>query len=289
MAQFQEMPPSRRAALSETVSQSVNANFTALQPRRLAAALAGQALGMEVQVHPALGSTSDHVRELGLAGYPHGLTVFAEEQTAGRGRRENRWSSPPGQDLLFSVLLRPEVRMDLWPRATTFAALAICRAIESTQPRLQPAIKWPNDVYLHDRKVAGILAETFAGAGGTFMVLGIGININTTTYPPELCQHATSLRLALGGGPPVDRNTMAISLLKHLDLLLSGWDRDFTRVVDEVRQRSWLLGRKLTARVNGMEISGVAATLNPEGHLILQKEDGTQITLTSAEQVRPVG
>ncbi|WP_075090327.1 biotin--[acetyl-CoA-carboxylase] ligase [Verrucomicrobium spinosum] len=267
---------------------SLAPEYTALQPRRLTTALAGHALGTEVQVHETLASTSDHVRDLGSAGYPHGLVVLAEEQTVGRGRRENRWSSPPGQDLLLSVLLRPEVKMDLWPRTTTFAALAICRAIESFHASLQPAIKWPNDVYLNDRKVAGILAETFTGGGSAYMVLGIGLNVNTTTYPPELSQQATSVRLALGSSTPLDRNTIAISLLKHLDHLLSRYDEHYPQVVDEVRQRSWLLGKKLTAMVDGAEVRGVAATLNSEGHLVVQREDGSVMTLTSAEQVRPV-
>lgn len=264
--------------------------FTALQPRRLTAALAGHALGTEIQVHRTLASTSDHVRDLGLAGYPHGLVVYAEEQTSGRGRRENRWSSEPGQDLLFSILLRPEVKMDLWPRTTTFAALAICRALETTYPTLRPAIKWPNDVYLNDQKVAGILAETFSNGGGTFMVLGIGLNVNTMAYPPELQSQATSVRLALGTAAAAqDRNTLAIALLKHLDHLLQSWDQAFPNVVNEVRQRSWLLGHPITARVNGAEVRGVATSLNDEGHLVVQKEDGSWVSLTSAEQVRPQG
>ena len=257
----------------------------ALQSRRIAAALAGHAIGGEVQVHAELPSTNDHVRQLGLAGYPHGLVVLAESQTAGRGRRENRWCSAPGQDLLLSVLLRPGARMEHWPRLTTLAALSVCKAIEFTSP-LKPAIKWPNDVLVNDRKCAGILAETFAGGSSSFMVLGIGINVNTTTYPPELCDTATSLKLVLERH--VDRNTLAIALLKQLDLHLLHWEAGFADAVKEVTERNWLIGRAVTARMDGRQVQGVASSLNAEGHLVLIQDDGRAVTLTSAEHVRPL-
>jgi BirA family biotin operon repressor/biotin-[acetyl-CoA-carboxylase] ligase len=259
----------------------------ALQPRRLMAALAGHAIGAEIQVHEELGSTSDYARELGLAGHPHGLVVFAESQTAGRGRRDNRWSSEPGMDLAVSILLRPEARMEHWPRVTTLAALAICRAMETVASAVNAMIKWPNDVYLDDRKSAGILAETFAQSDGAFMVLGIGVNVNTMVYPPELSRTATSLKLA--SGREVDRNAFAIALLKALDRIvpLVGQSHGFAEALHEVRQRSWLMGKALTALVDGREVRGVAAGLNDEGHLLVRDERGVEMALSSAEQVRP--
>jgi BirA family biotin operon repressor/biotin-[acetyl-CoA-carboxylase] ligase len=256
---------------------------TALQSRRLTSALAGHAIGCEIQVHEELASTSDHVRELGQAGYPHGLVVFAEAQTAGRGRRDNRWTSEPGQDLLLSILLRPGVCMERWPRLTTIAALAICRAIENTTP-LKPVIKWPNDIYLSDRKCAGILAESFTGTSGTFMVLGVGLNVNTRIFPPEL--PATSLRRETSQEKIQDRNVLAIALLKQLNQLVMSWDEGFATIIEEVRQRSWLLGKPITARMEGRPVEGIVVDLNQEGHLLVRQSDGTILTLSSAEQVR---
>lgn len=248
-------------------------------------ALAGHAIGSDIQVHEELASTSDHVRELGMTGHPHGLVVFAESQTAGRGRRENRWSSQPGMDLAFSLLLRPEAPMDQWPRLTTLAALAICRAIESVTP-LKPTIKWPNDIFIGDRKCAGILAETFAGGSGAFMVLGIGVNVNSSDLPEDLRKIATTLKVA--SGSEVDRTALAVALLKALDQQAKRLDQGFSQAVDEVQERSWLLGRTLTAQVDGGEVLGVATGLDREGHLILRTAQGGVITLSSAEQVRPV-
>lgn len=245
--------------------------------------MAGHAIGCEIQVHEELASTSDHVRELGLAGYPHGLVVFAEAQSAGRGRRDNRWTSEAGQDLLLSILLRPQVRMERWPRLTTLAALAICRAIENTTP-LRPVIKWPNDIYLGDHKCAGILAESFIGSTGAFMVLGIGLNVNTRDYPSDL--PATSLRRETPQEKIHDRNALAIALLKQLNQLVMSWDEGFAPVVDEVRRRSWLLGKTITARMEGRPVEGVVVDLNQEGHLLVRQGEGTILTLSSAEQVR---
>lgn len=258
-------------------------NPAALQSRRLTSALAGHAIGCEIQVHEELASTSDHVRELGQAGYPHGLVAFAETQSAGRGRRDNRWMSEAGQDLLFSILLRPQVRMERWPRLTTIAALAICRAIENVTP-LKPAIKWPNDIYLSDRKCAGILAESFTGSTGMFMVLGIGLNVNTRIFPPDLT--ATSLRREMPQEKIQDRSALAIALLKQLNQLVAHWDEGFASVIDEVRQRSWLMGKSINARMEGRPVEGTVMDLNQEGHLLLKQSDGTILTLSSAEQVR---
>jgi BirA family biotin operon repressor/biotin-[acetyl-CoA-carboxylase] ligase len=256
-----------------------------LQPRRLIAALAGHAVGSEIQVHEELGSTSDHARDLGMAGHPHGLAVFAESQNAGRGRRDNRWSSQPGLDLAVSILLRPEARLEIWPRLTTLAALAICQAIESVT-RLRAEIKWPNDIFIADRKAAGILAETFTAGAGAFMVIGIGVNVNSVDLPPDLRGTATSLKLA--SGREVDRNALAIALLKALDQQVKRVEQGFAKAVEEVRQRSWLMNKPLVARVDGREVRGLATGLNAEGHLLIRDEQGAVVALSSAEQVRPV-
>ena len=193
-----------------------------LDARRITAALAGQEIGSEVQVHDELGSTSDHARGLGLAGHPHGTIVLAEHQTAGRGRRENTWTASPHKNMLLSVLLRPSVSLEFWPRITTLAALALCQAIDSSTG-LKAAIKWPNDIYLHDKKCAGILAETFNGPTGTFLVLGMGLNVNETGFPEELRVTATSLRLEAHGHSDLDRNLLVINVLRHINNLSQHW------------------------------------------------------------------
>lgn len=233
-------------------------------------------------------STSDLARAAGLAGEAGGRVIFAESQTHGRGQRSNRWVTPKGQDLMLSVLLRPEVATERWPRLTTLAALAVCRAIEAVVP-LRPAIKWPNDIYLSGRKVAGLLAETFVGKGEAFLVLGIGLNVNATSFPPELQGTATSLLRELPTHvQALDRETLAAALLNELRRVLDLWSDGFTEAVDQVRARSLLLGKQIRASVEGREVTGRVLDLNHEGHLVLQLLDGSSQALSSAAEVRLV-
>ncbi|MCE9519885.1 MAG: biotin--[acetyl-CoA-carboxylase] ligase [Verrucomicrobia bacterium] len=255
-----------------------------LDVRRIRAALAGHAIGTDVQVHEELASTSDHVRVLGFAGHPDGLVVFAESQTAGRGRRENRWSAEPRHDLLFSILLRPVVGIEKFSRLATLAALGLSRGVESTSP-FTPQIKWPNDLLLGKKKFCGILAEMFTSPTGPFLVLGAGMNINSVTFPIELRESATSLRLE-SDGQMLDRTVLAIALLRELEQALQFWDTDFENVITEVKQRSVLLGKRIRARIGDEFVEGTAHDLGREGELILRRDDGSMMELTSAANVR---
>ncbi|MBL9130821.1 MAG: biotin--[acetyl-CoA-carboxylase] ligase [Verrucomicrobiaceae bacterium] len=244
-------------------------------------------LSWKVTVLDEVGSTSDWLKQ-NASRVPVDTVVFAESQTAGRGRRENRWIAPRGQDLMFSVLLKPDAALEKWPRITTLAALALCKAVEAELP-LMPCIKWPNDVYLVDQKVSGLLAETVSGEAGMVLVLGIGLNVNTLNFPPGLA--ATSLLKALASPLicELDRNALAARLLRTLHEEYQRLDDGFSQAVAEVRERSWLLGKQIRANVEGREAFGRVIDLNEEGHLVLELADGSVQTLTSAESVRPAG
>ncbi|HEX5929832.1 MAG TPA: biotin--[acetyl-CoA-carboxylase] ligase, partial [Solirubrobacterales bacterium] len=136
-------------------------------------------------------STNDRARELAAAGAPHGTVVTAAEQTAGRGRQGRTWTAPPGKALLYSALLRPlEERHATLPLAVP---LAVCAAAEELQPGIECKVKWPNDVWLEERKLAGVLIEARPQDG--WAVIGIGLNLSITQheFPPELRDTATSL------------------------------------------------------------------------------------------------
>ncbi len=262
----------------------------ALDAAGLNEACAEAGLPWRVRVAAEVGSTSDEVRAAALAGEAAGLVLFTECQTAGRGRRDNRWITPRGQDLMFSILLRPAAAMTLWPRLTTLAALGLCRAVEEGLP-LRPGIKWPNDLYVNDRKAAGLLAEVVTPPGGAALVLGIGLNVNAREFPPELAGGATSLLLELPSRviPELDRQELAFLILRELAAQFQRLETDsFIEAVGEVRTRSWLLGKQIRATVDGREVYGRAVDLNTEGHLLLALPDGTVSTLTSAEGVRQV-
>lgn len=244
-------------------------------------------LPWRVSVIAETGSTSDDLRAAALRGEPAGAVLFAESQTAGRGRRDNRWVTPPGRDLMFSLLLQPEAPPALWPRATTLAALAVCQAIESVLP-LRPRIKWPNDIHFGTRKVSGLLAETLSSPGGTMLVLGIGVNVNSSVFPPELAASATSLSLELGVKADLDRHELALALLTTLHQQMQRMDAGFSEALQEVRPRSLLLGRQIRAWQRGREVIGRALDLDGEGRLKLELPDGSLSLLDSAENVRQV-
>lgn len=247
-------------------------------------------LPWQVRVVDEIASTSDALRTAAQQGEEHGIVLFAESQTAGRGRRDNRWVTPPGLDLMFSLLLRPTEPISFWPRLTTLAALSICLAIEEELP-LKPQIKWPNDIYLNSRKVSGLLAEVVATPKGMALILGIGLNVNSREFPPELADTATSLIQALPPGVTIralDRQQIALRLLKDLAQQIQHLESGFTDAIAAVRQRSWLIGKQIRATVDGQEIYGRAVDINQEGHLILSLADGSLRTLNSADGVRQV-
>jgi BirA family biotin operon repressor/biotin-[acetyl-CoA-carboxylase] ligase len=186
---------------------------------------------------------------------------------------------------MFSLLLQPAASMEKWPRITTLAALAISKAIEAELP-LQPRIKWPNDIYLHDRKVSGLLAETVSTANGMRLVLGIGLNVNTLLFPDDLPATSLLKQVAAVSLREIDRNALAHRLLVSLHGEFQRLDDDFSAVIAEVRELSWLMGRQIRCRSEGHEVHGRVIDLNEEGHLMLALPDGSSRTLTSAEEIR---
>ncbi len=247
------------------------------------------AAGHELRVVEQTVSTNDDILHLAGRGAPEGTVVFAESQSAGRGRRGDAWISPPGTNLLFSLLLRPPVPLAAWTRLPHLAGLALCRALERRFPALPPPmLKWPNDVYLADRKVAGILVESRAAQGQPpAAVLGIGLNVNLSPerFPPEIRDLATTLRAHTGH--LIDRNTLAAAILAEWAGLYPGeLTSDFSMVRDELMRRAWLRGKPINVLSGTREITGVAVDVGPEGELILETASGERRSILSADRVR---
>lgn len=248
-----------------------------------------QASKFDLEITSETGSTNDDAIEAGTRGAREGTVILAERQTAGRGRRGDAWISPPGVNLLFSLLLRPEAPPERWTRLPHLAGIAVCRAVESEFPELPPIkLKWPNDVFLADRKVAGILVESrFLPDASPAVVLGIGLNVNlqTAQLPEEVRVLATTLRDQVGR--LVDRNRlMAAFLAEWATLYPAELDSDFAHCREDLRQRAWLVGRTLTVVQGEREILGTAIDLGPEGELILESPTtGDRETIVSADRV----
>ena len=273
----------------------------ALSPARIRAALTeklGPALAarFEPWVVAETGSTNSDLLAQGRDhAVAEGRVLFAESQTAGRGRRGDPWVSPPGTNLLFSILLRPGGPIAAWLRLPHLAGIAVCRAIESVLPGLEetPWLKWPNDVFLGEWKVAGILVESRGGlredgSPAPFAVLGIGLNVNLPpeAFPEDLRSLATSL--SGHAGHRLDRNAVAAAFLAEWAALYPAAlePSAFGEPREELRRRSFLTGREVVVFSGNRQIAGTAIDAGPEGELIVEKTDGERETIVSADGVR---
>ncbi len=183
----------------------------------------------------------------------------------------------------FSLLLRPELPLARWPRLTTWAAVAVAAAIERTTGH-RASIKWPNDIFLGEKKVAGILIESGADAAGLhFAVVGIGINANhgPRDFPPELADRAASLRMITGRS--CDRAALAVEALAQLAARLGHVAGAFSELVQEAAERSLLLGRWVRLSSGAHLHEGLAESLDENGQLRVRAGDGSSESFIAGE------
>ena len=218
-----------------------------------------------------VGSTNAEAKSLALEGAPEGTVVIAECQTAGRGRLGRQWTSPTGKGLLFSTILRPSLTMSDAHMLTLVAAVAASEAIESSTGVIS-SIKWPNDLFIGDKKVGGILMEVAGQQDQVdWIVLGIGINVNTEfiDLPVPLRRTATSLLMA--SGQPVDRGALLAALLlsleRHYASALSG---GFEGTISAFRQRDYLITKSVSVETREGRVSGKASGIDERGALLVE-------------------
>lgn len=234
----------------------------------------------DILVFERTGSTNDVAGNLGRQGVAEGLAVFAEEQTAGRGRLGRTWQSSAGEGLWFSLLVRPAWPPALWTRLTLWAAWALAQGIERATGA-EPALKWPNDLYLGGRKLAGILVESNPGQGNPFAVAGIGLNVNQESFPAPLSDRATSLRIETGA--PVERNGLAAAVLEAVDRTCPGLPGNFPEMLHWARERDFLREKWVTLSAGSSTQEGAAMGLDEDGALLLRLADGQLQRVTSGE------
>jgi BirA family biotin operon repressor/biotin-[acetyl-CoA-carboxylase] ligase len=243
-------------------------------------------IGRRIVYLTSTGSTMDVARADAQAGAVQGTVVIAEEQSAGRGRFGRSWVSPAGKNLYFTVILRPGAEM---LRALSVASpLAICQAIEANTG-LSPAIKWPNDVLISGRKVAGVLIETeLSGASPQFSLVGIGLNVNfDIPGDSEIAAIATSLKGELGRD--ASRAEVLASILNAMESLLETAGRGES-IVPGWKARLETLGRAVTVTFHGQTYEGVAEDVDTDGNLLLRDGSGELLTIEAGEvTLRPPG
>jgi len=235
-------------------------------------------------------STNSRARELAAAGAPHGTVVTASEQTAGRGRQGRTWTAPPNKALLYSAIVRPlEERHVMLPLAVP---LAVCEAAEDLNPNLDCKVKWPNDIHVEGRKLAGVLIEARPQDGWAVIGVGLNLAIPQEEFPTELQETATSLfdprqkgrgrgsagpSPLLSAGPPPPAPSTATKVLSHR---LEKWvQAEPDEVLDAWRERDALRGRE----VEWDGGSGVADGVDDRGYLVVVTPAGDRIAVGAGE------
>ena len=243
-----------------------------LRARPLQRALAPD--GWRVEVVPTAGSTNAVVAARARAGEPAGLVVVAEAQTAGRGRLDRAWTSPPRAGLTLSALVRPDLPPVRWPWLPLLTGLAVAEALRA-QAGVEAVLKWPNDVLVDGRKLCGVLAEVpETGAA----VLGIGLNV--TTRAEEL-PHAAATSLLLEGATTTDRDTLLRAVLRSLTDVLA--DVDASRAA--YRERCSTLGQSVRVHLPGdVTTDGTAEAVDDDGRLVVS---GTAYGAGDVVHLRP--
>lgn len=222
-------------------------------------------------------STNDDAKRAARGGAPHGATWVAERQTAGRGRQGRTWVAAPGDALLVSVLVRTPCPPAHVPQLALAAGLAVRDAVALAAPGVEVRVKWPNDVVVDGRKLAGVLVEGVS-TGSRVDAIVVGVGVNVRAFPPEMADRATSIDWLSGAS--TDRARLLVELLVALD-------RDLALVaargVASVRARlaaaDALLGEAVTSDAG----SGVAVGIDDDGRLVVRGDDGAVMRWSSGE------
>ncbi len=253
-------------------------------PVELTSGLATQRIGRHIQCAVETDSTNLHAYRWAEEGAEEGAVVVADSQTAGKGRLGRSWESPAGVNLYCSVILRPAILPVEATQITFLSAVAVVRTIEAVTG-LIPQIKWPNDILVHGKKVAGLLNEMSAETDGVrFVIVGIGININMRSdqFPGDLRYPATSLLLA--GAGVVSRVAVARALFTHLDVLYDEYrTRGFGRIREEWLSRSAFQGRMVRVDSGDDSVEGVVTGIADDGALLLDRGQGSVERIVSGD------
>ena len=260
-------------------------------PDRFAAIVAERRLGLghPIDFREVTGSTNDDALEGARNGVAHGALYVAGAQTAGRGRRGNRWFGQAGQSLAFTVLLRPNLAPPRASGLALVAGLAVRAAVElwlRAAGQNEPVrVKWPNDVVVGGRKLCGILAESqIRGAELSAVALGIGLNLGTDGLPEELAETATSLTaLGIPFSPDRREEILVADILSELESRIETFSAGGERTVEELRLHDVLYGR----RVKVGEVVGIAAGINRSGSLLIRGANGAENEVNSGHVETP--
>ncbi len=258
--------------------------YLPLDETRLISSLSSGIMGRRLHLLRSVDSTNTIAYEMALKGAEEGTVVIADSQDKGRGRLGRRWESPPGVNIYLSLILRPTITPSHAPHLTFISSIALVDTIKKNCPGLEPLIKWPNDIIINHRKVAGILTEMNSEMDRViFVVIGIGINVNMSValLPEGLRTVATSLREEMG--ETIDRNRLVIDLLKGIETSYEMYKKEgFQKILDIWRSHAYLDGRFVEVSHFSERVRGVVIGVDEDGRLLV-KDDGELIRVIAGD------
>lgn len=234
------------------------------------------------------GSTNTDAKRYAEEGEPHGTTVVADMQTAGKGRRGRKWESPSGINAYFTILLKPSFAPDKASMLTLVMALAVAEAIEEVTA-LPVGIKWPNDIVINKKKVVGMLTEMSTTPEMDeiqYVVVGVGINVNMGSaeeFPEEIRQTATSLKLE--SGRQINRAVLIEHILTRFEHNYERFEQtlDLSGLMDAYQRRLVNVGAQVRVLDPAGEYVGISRGINQTGELIVEREDGSVTNVYAGE------
>jgi len=254
-----------------------------LVPAEIAAGLTNKRIGTKIICFNETDSTNNVAFKLAEDGAAEGTVVIADVQSRGKGRLGREWASPDGVNLYCSIILRPSITPVAASQLTFLSVVAVARSVEQSTP-LQPWIKWPNDILINGKKIAGLLNEMSAETEKVnFVVLGIGVNVNMRSeqFPADLRHPASSLFIE--GGVPVNRNDFVRILLHELDALYDSYlDDGYGAIREEWLVRSQMYGRQVRVSCQDRVMTGVVTGIDDIGALLLDL-DGREERVLSGD------
>jgi BirA family biotin operon repressor/biotin-[acetyl-CoA-carboxylase] ligase len=247
-----------------------------------------EVLGKVIYSFGEVGSTNEVAFELAKNGAPEGTVVITDSQTKGRGRLGRKWISPPRVNLYMSVVFRPKIAVEDAPLLTLVASIALVEVVRGEGAGA--FIKWPNDVVVNGKKMAGILTEIQPGRGRIdFAIAGIGVNLNMTREMMEremgdIAETATSLKESVGH--EVDRPKFTVNLISGLEV----WYLRFLKGERSLIIKEWVerwgdVDRRVRVKFDGKVIEGVASGVDEAGYLLVKKDDGTVDRIISGDVI----
>jgi len=240
-------------------------------------------IGQKIIFYPEIDSTNIQAKAIANQGTAEGTVIIADYQTQGQGRLKRKWISPPGKNLLFSIILSPPISVEEAFSMTLLTSLAVCKSLIQLFV-LNAKIKWPNDIYINQRKICGILTEASTVQKKlNWIVIGVGLNVNVDfSGNQELKEIATSIKMETGNIQ--NRKLIFCQILEEMDRLYQSFlAGNFNLIKEEWLKYSLILGKTVRVFSNNFEETGVAETIDETGALILLTPEGERKKIIAGE------